>query len=178
MFQRTFCCCIPVRAGVIFLGILGLFGGSGVTAIGIINLKNLGASKTSAIIQIIIYILLAIVSIFGLIGAISRRLGFVRLYFGMLIIHLIFSIATGIYAINRDFKDAPKYIQECASGSTEKSVHDGCLYAANLVKAVLISVFITAWILETWACVIVFKYSRQLADEDNAKTAVKDTESW
>ena len=88
----------------------------------------------------------------SLVGAFTRRLLFITLYLGMLVVHLIFSIATGIYAINKNFKDAPKYISSCESGTTEKSVHDGCVYASNMVKAVMVSVFIIAWLIQ--ACML------------------------
>ncbi|KDR75379.1 hypothetical protein GALMADRAFT_249423 [Galerina marginata CBS 339.88] len=175
---RTFCCCIPVRAGAILLAILGLIGGSGVAAIGIINLKHNEGSRTTAVLQIIIYLLLAIVSIFGLIGAITKRLAFIRVYLAMLIFHLLFSMGTGIYAIHRSFKDAPKYISDCMSGSTDKGVISVCNNGAALLKSVVIGSFILAWLLETWACVIVAHYSKQLAEEEATKSIVKDTESW
>jgi len=178
VITRTFCCCIPVRAGVILLAILGLIGGSGVAAIGIINLKRSEGSKTALVIQIIVYLLLAIVSIFGLIGAIAKRLAFVRLYLAMLIMHLLFSMGTGIYAIHRNFTDAPKYISDCESGSTEKAVIAVCSQGATLLKSVMIGSFILAWLLETWACFIVVHYSKQLAEEEATKSMVKDNESW
>jgi len=178
ILTRTFCCCIPVRAGVILLAILGLIGGSGIAGIGIINLKHSEGSKIASVLQIIIYLLLAIVSIFGLIGAITRRLGFVRVYLAMLILHLLFSMGTGIYAINRNFKDAPKYISDCASGSKDEGVLRVCNDGAALLKSVMIGSFILAWLLETWACVIVVHYSKQLAEEEFTRSTVKDTESW
>ncbi len=66
VFRRHFCCCIPVRAGVIvsalfcchrtrtlkldgfvqFFGLLGLLGGASVAAIGIINITRHGACAT------------------------------------------------------------------------------------------------------------------------------------
>lgn len=134
--------------------------------------------------------------LYSLIGAISRRLGFVRAYFGMLIVHLLFSMGTGVFAIYRNFKDAPKYISDCASGSEDPSVLRVCNDGAAMVKGVMIAVFILAWFLETctssilsWrshtngsgmlgAVVIVAKYSKQLAEEEMSKNAVKDTESW
>jgi len=178
ILTRTFCCCVPVRVGVILLAILGLVGGSGVAGVSIINLKHSEGSRTASIIQIIIYLLLAIVSIFGLIGAITRRLAFIRLYLAMLIIHLLFSMGTGIYAIHRNFKDAPKYISDCTSGSTDKAVIGVCNDGAALLKSVMIGSFILAWLLETWACFIVVHYSKQLAEEEASKSIVKDTESW
>ncbi|KAF8972926.1 hypothetical protein BDZ97DRAFT_1778389 [Flammula alnicola] len=177
VLSRTFCCCIPVRAGVILLALLGLIGGSAITAASIINLKRSDGSRTAAIIQIIIYILLAIVSIFGFIGAVTRKLGFIRSYLAMLIVHLLFNLGMGIYAIHRNFKDAPKYISDCASGSEDPGVLTVCRNGAALLKSLMIGVFILAWLLETWACFIVVNYSKQLAEEE-AQSIVKDTESW
>ncbi|KAF8160963.1 hypothetical protein B0H34DRAFT_839347 [Crassisporium funariophilum] len=178
VLSRTFCCCIPVRAGVILLGLLGLIGGVAVTAIGIINLKRQDGSKTSMILQVVIYLLLSIVSIFGLVGAISRRLAFIRMYFGMLVTHLLFSMVTGIYAIHRNFKDAPKYISDCTSGSADPSVLQVCQNGASLLKGAMVGIFILAWLLETWACVIVLNYSKQLSEEYYEINRVKDTEAW
>ncbi|KAF4621292.1 hypothetical protein D9613_000566 [Agrocybe pediades] len=175
---RTFCCCIPVRAGVIILSILGIIGGAGVSAVGIINLKRSEGSRTAAILQIIIYLLLALVSIFGLTGGIIRKLAFIRVYLAMLIIHLLFSMGTGMYAIHRNFKDAPKYISDCASGSKDAGVIKVCNDGAALLKGVMIASFIVGWLLETWACVIVARYSKQLAEEEATNSIVKDTEAW
>lgn len=65
VFRRHFCCCIPVRAGVIvsylifvatkgelswlvqFLGLLGLLGGAAVAAIGIVKVMRHGTYTTS-----------------------------------------------------------------------------------------------------------------------------------
>jgi hypothetical protein len=174
---RTFLCCIPVRAGVVFLALLGFFGGSLITAASIIQLKRSEGSKVSLILQVVIYILLAIVSIFGLVGAITRKLVFVRLYFGMLLTHLIFNLATGAFAIYRNFKDAPKYISECSSGSADSAVLKSCQDGAKLWKGVMIGVFILAWLIEIWACSIVHQYSKQLKEE-SATGMVKDTETW
>jgi len=175
--SRTFLCCIPVRAGVVFLSLLGFFGGSLVTAAAIIQLKRTAGSKVALVIQVVVYILLAIVSIFGLIGAIGRKLALIRLYFGMLVTHLIFSVVSGIFAIHRSFKDAPQYVAQCSSASEEPGVVKACQDGANLWKGVMIGIFILAWLLEMWACSIVRKYSKQLNDESTAGM-VKDTERW
>ncbi|KAF8197979.1 hypothetical protein BJ912DRAFT_952706 [Pholiota molesta] len=177
--SRTFCCCIPVRAGVIVLALLGLVGGSIIAAASIVNIHRDESSKLASVLQIIIYLLLALVSIFGLIGAIARRIGFVRSYLAMLIVHLLFSTAMGIFAINRNFKDAPKYIAECSKGTdpTDESILATCKNGATILKSLMIGTFIIAWLLETWACFIVVNYSKQLVEEERAEL-VKDTESW
>jgi len=131
-------------------------------------------NKVSLVIQIVIYILLAILSVIGLIGAISRKLAFVRSYFWMVFVHLLLSIGLGVYAIVHNFKDAPKYIDECVSGSEDPSVLKSCEDGSKLFKGIMIAVFIFVWLLEIWACSIVHSYSKQLSEEQDAK----DPENW
>jgi len=175
--SRTFLCCIPVRVGVAFLGVLGFLGGAAMATFAIIQMKRspgTTGNKVALIIQIVIYILLAILSVIGLIGAISRKLAFVRSYFWMVFVHLLLSIGLGIYAIVHNFKDAPKYIDECAGGSDDPSVLQSCQDGSKLFKGIMIAVFVFVWLLEIWACSIVHSYSKQLVEEQ----AVKDTENW
>jgi len=175
--SRTFLCCIPVRAGVVFLALLGFLGGGAMATFAILQIKRSPDStrnKVALIIEIVIYILLAILSVIGLIGAISRKLAFVRSYFWMVLLHLLLSIGLGVYAIVHNFKDAPKYIDECVSDSDDPTVLKACEDGSKLFKGVMIAVFIFVWLLEIWACSIVHNYSRQLAEEQT----VKDTENW
>lgn len=66
----------------------------------------------------------------------------------MLITHLLFSLGSGIYAIHRNFKDAPKYISDCTSGSEDPSVLRVCQNGASVLKSVMVGVFILAWLIE------------------------------
>lgn len=86
--------------------------------------------------------------LYSLAGAISRKLAFIRLYFWMVFVHLLLSLGLGIYAIVHNFKDAPKYISECASGSDDPSVMKSCRDGSTLFKAIMIAVFVFVWLLE------------------------------
>jgi len=130
-------------------------------------------NKVALVIQIVLYILLAMVSIFGLAGAISRKLAFIRLYFWMTFVYLLLSIGLGVFAIVHNFKDAPKYVSECASDSKDPSVLKSCQAGSSLFKGIMIALFVLIWLLEIWACSIVHSYSRQLVEEQ-----AKDTETW
>jgi hypothetical protein len=66
----------------------------------------------------------------------------------MVFVHLLLSIGLGIYAIVHNFKDAPKYIDECASGSEDPSVIKSCEDGSKLFKVTMIAVFIFVWLLE------------------------------
>jgi hypothetical protein len=179
-FRRTCCFCIPTRAGVIFFGLLGLLGGTAVAATGIYNLvhQNLKGSRIALLIQIISYILLALVSVLGLIGAISRRIVCIRAFFVILILHLLASIGTGIYAIRLTFLDGPEYSSQCESNSEDPGVIKSCKQAFTLLKAFVVIIYIGAWLIQIWASVVVFKYMRQLSDEDKARKALKASETW
>jgi len=174
--SRTFLCCIPVRAGVVIISCIGLMGGALMAALAIIQMKRSagsGGNKVALIIEIVVYILLAILSFFGLAGAISRKLAFIRLYFWMVLLHLLLSMGLGIFAIHNNFKNAPQYVSECASGSEDPSVLKSCQDGSNLFKGITIALFVFLWLLEIWACVIVSNYSKQLVEEQ-----AKETETW
>jgi len=83
--SRNFCCCLPVRFGVIIIALLGLFVG-GVVAIGGIyeatRLQNPDTTtKVAYGIAITIYALYALMSLLALIGAIAKQRGLIRAFF-------------------------------------------------------------------------------------------------
>ncbi|KAG5726298.1 hypothetical protein E4T56_gene17424, partial [Termitomyces sp. T112] len=130
--------------------------------------------------SIAVYSLLAFVSILGLVGAIGRKLVLVRVYFFTLIAHLLFSLAIGIYAIYRIFKDSSSFIQDCLAAhppTTYENPQGLCSDGLKIVKGVTVTVFIVFWLFEIYGCVIVNSYSRQLEDEYAVEGVVKDTES-
>jgi hypothetical protein len=190
-FRRTCCCCVPSRVGVIFFSFLGLFGGSAVTAVGILNIIRHTGSRASNIIQVVSYLLLAIVSIIGLIGAITRRIGCVKAFLVVLILHLFASIGTGAYAMLLTFRESPRFLSDCEGSSQDPSqdptvaptaqdptLVQNCKQAITILKVFVIMVYIGAWLVQIWASVVVFKFMRQLDDEDKAKKALKASETW
>jgi len=175
---RTCCFCVPSRAGVVLFAILGIVIGGGITTLGALRLKHVDGSKVSLVIEVVIYGILGVVSVLGLIGAIARKLGLIKFYFAMLLIHLLFSIGSGGFAIFRIFRDAPAYINKCigehGGAYASKVCHDG----ATITKVIVIGLFVLIWLIEIWGCVIVSSYSRQLSEETAAERVVKDTEAW
>lgn len=151
------------------------------TAIGGLNLTQATVTDANRVtngIQIAVYIILAIVSLFGLVGAVRKKRVFIKLYFLILVGHLIFSFALGVYGMYRTFRDSPEYMRECRSGSEDASIVRVCREGDTLMKGLVVSVSIIAWLVEIWACVIVFNYWKQLGEEEEAKGVVKDNEVW
>ncbi|KAF9071038.1 hypothetical protein BDP27DRAFT_545945 [Rhodocollybia butyracea] len=148
--SHTFCC--SVRLGVFITSILGIGLGGLLTVAGIIQLKNLGhaplSEKWPYIIQIVVYGLYAVVSITAFIGATCRKLQLIRSYAVVLAVHLIFSIASGGYSLFHYFKDSPNVVAECINGSTDATKIQVCKQGEDVVKGVMVGVFIFVWFME------------------------------
>ncbi|GLB37265.1 hypothetical protein LshimejAT787_0403160 [Lyophyllum shimeji] len=178
---RKFCCCLPTRFGVVIVALIGLLGGGVIAVVGGLNAHRINGSKVSIGISITVYGLLAFVSLLGLIGAIARKLALIKLYFAFLVVHLMFSLAVGIYAIFRVFKDKHVFLNDCIQSNTAAAAQSPqklCNDGLKVVKGVTVTLFIIFWLIEIWGCVIVNSYAGQLADENAVEGVVKDTEAW
>jgi len=178
---RKFCCCLPTRFGVVVMALIGLLGGGIVSVVGAINAHRLKGSKVSIGIIVAVYALLTFVSLLGLIGAIGRKLALVKLYFTFLVVHLLFSLAIGIYALFRAFHDSSSFMHDCLASKPAAASQNSkalCSDQLKLVKGLSVTIFIVFWLVEIWGCVIVKSYAAQLADENAVEGVVKDTEAW
>ncbi|KAJ7502792.1 hypothetical protein B0H11DRAFT_1986377 [Mycena galericulata] len=175
--SRKFCCCIPVRFGVVVIGIIGLAGGGIIAVAGLIQADRSPGSKLAYIIQIIVYGLLAILSVFGIIGAIFRKRGLIRAYFAMLTVHVLFSVASGVFSLYRFFQDAPADVQTCINKSTDSTVINACQKGMSVMKGVMVAVFVFVWLMEIWGCIIVNNYSKQLGQEQEVAQKARDYEA-
>jgi len=177
---RTFCCCLPTRFGVVIIALIGLLGGGIISVVGGLNAHRINGSKASIAISITVYALLAFVSLLGLVGAIGRKLSLIKLYFSILVVHLMFSLAIGIYAIFRVFKDKRTFLNDCIASNTAAAAQNSqqlCNDGLKVIKGVTVTLFIIFWLIEIWGCVIVNSYAGQLADENAVEGVVKDTEA-
>ena len=176
--SRTFCCCIPVRAGVIVLSMLGFLIGGFISAIAIMGIKNSTGLKTSLGLQVAAFIVLTLVSLLGLIGGIGRKKILVKVYFGLTVFQLAFGMGAGIYAIYRVFKDSHKYVEECLlpNAADADKIAVTCKQGISLIKGLMVAAFIVAWLIQIGMCVIVHRYVQQLEEEEEVGSMVKDTE--
>jgi len=167
--SRTCCCCLPVRFGVITFAILGLLVGSLIAAAGILRLQHLQASRPTLVVQVVMYALLALISIFGFMATIMRRRRLVAVFWAMLTAHLIFSIVSGSFALNATFKNAPTNLQNCIALKPEDPEQEPhCRRAEVAVKGAFVSIFVIIWLFQIYACIVVDKYTKQLAEEEDA----------
>ncbi|KAF9038361.1 hypothetical protein BDZ89DRAFT_1157204 [Hymenopellis radicata] len=170
--SNKFCCCIPVRLGVLIIGLLGVACGGVIAVAGIIQYQRIGGdikNKLAYAIQILVYGMYALISILGLIGALGKKRRLIQMFHAMLVIHVLFSIASGSFALYRFFLDAPDSVNSCVNGSKDDDVVAACKKGVELLKGVLVGLFVFVWIMEIWGCIIVKSYSNQLTDEESSK---------
>ncbi|KAG5646266.1 hypothetical protein DXG03_003862 [Asterophora parasitica] len=173
--------CVNTARIAQIIALFGFLGGGLIAIVGGLNAYKISGSKASIGIAVTVYALLALVSILGLIGAAGRKLALIRIYFLVLLAHLFFSLATGIYAIFRIFKEGSIFLDDCMASDSAANVEDPkkmCTDGLKLIKGVTVTLFIIFWLVEIWGCVIVNSYGGQLQDENAVEGVVKDTEAW
>lgn len=94
-------------------------------------------------------------SLYSLIGCLSKKKGFVALYSTLLWFHLGASIGSGAYFIYTLFhQEGDKDINSCISGSTDKLKQEVCKKSFDVLRGVLIGVFVVIWLIELCALLI------------------------
>ena len=100
-------------------------------------------------IQSVMFSLLALLAVLGFVGCLVKSRGMVSSFAVILAIHLGFSVASGIFAIYMVFRQSPEEaISQCVNGSTDPQVIQSCKTGLNIIKGVLIAVYVVAWLLQ------------------------------
>jgi len=178
MLSNKFCCCLPVRLGVLVLSILGMAVGLFVVIAGTVKIFGMHADSLALNVQIFSYALLTIFSICGLVGAIARHRGFILIFSWCLFGHLIFSIGSGIYSLAVLFTAANDDIQTCANDvkGPSEAVTQACTHAVTVFKNVAVVMSLLVWLIEIYAIVIVRSYGNQLSEERQLEAKMRDVE--
>jgi len=172
--SNTFCCCLPVRFGVFLLSLLALAGGGFLALIGwiqISHLKQHPLGKTDQIslwIQTSLFSLLAVLAIFGFIGAMIKNRGMVSGFATAIAIHLGFSIVAGCFAIYTMFaRDSQATLDRCIQKANDDSdaTVQSCKKGLILLKALIVVIYVFAWLIQLYAYFVVERYVDQLDEE-------------
>ncbi|TFK47325.1 hypothetical protein OE88DRAFT_793048 [Heliocybe sulcata] len=186
---RTFCCCLPVRFGVICMSMFWVLAGGAVGAVGIHQLIQLKQhhldtqDMVSLAIPTVLYTALAVASIFGFFGAIVRNRSWVSAYGTLLYAHLGFSIVSGAFALYNLFHSTGlNDVRSCISdvdnkdeGSDRKVTEEVCQKTFDVIRVVLVIVLVILWLIELYGCIIVSNYVGQLDDEETSDWVHKTT---
>jgi len=177
--SRKFCCCLPVRFGVFILSLFAMVGGSFVAAYGYIQISQLAKNPLSRDeqialwIQSILFTFLGLLAIFGFVGCLIKNRRMVSHFAISLAIHLGLSIAAGIYSMVSIFRQDPQQgIDNCLNSGTEGVTVDTCRTSLNIMKGVMVGIYVLTWLVQLYAYFVVERYVDQLDDERDANNAV------
>jgi len=172
--SRTFCCCLPVRFGVFLLSLLALAGGGLLAIVGWMQLSHLkehplgNTDQIALWIQTSVFSLLAVLAIFGLFGAMIRNRGMVSSFAIAIAIHLGFSIASGCFSIYTMFaRNSQATLDSCMEKANDDSdaTMQSCKSALILIKALMVVIYVSIWLVQLYAYFVVERYVDQLDEE-------------
>ena len=186
--MRTFCCCIPVRLGVLLL--------SPVTAIAaallaytqlyqLIHFQSQYDTFEKAIRGALagVTILIALASLFGLLGAFFARRRMISFYSNMLWLGLIIFTVLGAIDIWQLFRNKDDFTRKCESQTELKtedlqnffgvsfqgSRNEACQKLADVSAIVVAILFGILVLVLMWLIGIVTKYKHQLQERDASR---------
>ncbi|SJX62308.1 uncharacterized protein SRS1_13154 [Sporisorium reilianum f. sp. reilianum] len=183
--MRTFCCCIPVRLGVLVLSPVSAIAAALLAYTQLFLLINYEAQYDTfekAIRGALagITILLALASLFGLLGAIFARRGMVSFYSNMLWISLVIFTVLGAIEIWQLFRNKDQFVNSCETrtdlktqdlqsffgGSLQGETDAACKKLADVSAIVIAILFGILVLVLMWLIGIVTKYKHQLQERD------------
>lgn len=132
-----------------------MVGGSFVAAMGWIQVSQFGTRPVDKSEEIAMWIhssmfsLLALLAVLGFLGCLIKSRGMVSSFAVALAIHLGFSVAAGIFTIYSVFKQPTQdLIDKCVNGSTDDSATDSCKTSVNIMKGLIIAVYVVTWLIQ------------------------------
>jgi hypothetical protein len=156
-----------------------MVGGSFVAAVGWIQVSQLAQrpldkpDEIALYIQSVMFSILALLAVFGFVGAMVKNRGMVSSFALAMAIHLGLSVASGAFAIYSTFKQNPRpAIEKCTNGSTEAIIEEGCKRGIEIMKGVMVAIYVITWLIQLYAYFIVERYADQLDEEEASNNVV------
>jgi hypothetical protein len=182
--SKKFCFCLPVRLGVFIVSLLTTLAGSIIGVVGWMQvLQNrqiqvdLG-DEIAGYVHASIFTLLGLISIMGFVGSLARVRGMVIAYSVGIVLHLGFSLASGIFMMYTIFKpNAALTVDTCVqkANPTPELLEETrriCNTGMAVAKGVVVAIYVVTWILQLYSYFIVERYADQLEEEEMVKMAV------
>ncbi|KII92578.1 hypothetical protein PLICRDRAFT_37348 [Plicaturopsis crispa FD-325 SS-3] len=166
---RTFCCCLPVRLGVVLMSLFTiLLAGAG----SILFWFETGDSNLTEqyraifILAGVVESLLFLVSILGFAGAIARKQLFVHIYAIFLYFHLLVNVGVlGYVAWMINHAAHNDILAACQKGVKDAGAQDQCSDLIQIVQGVFAGVAGLSILIELYGAFIATRYFRLLRNE-------------
>lgn len=187
--SRKFCCCLPVRFGVFCMSLLGLASGGAISALGWIEIHkqvthqlDLDTREQVALWFLSIsWSFMTLVSLVGFIGSIFKIRGFIVTYAYTVTINTFVNITLGIFFIWTLFHRDASAVDKCVNGTDGdlgNVKHWVCQKGFDVIRIVIVIVFVIIWIFQLAGIFIVFDYVGQLHDEHELEEDEDEKKKW
>ncbi|KAJ7220710.1 hypothetical protein GGX14DRAFT_694995 [Mycena pura] len=161
---------LSLRWGLVAIATLGLFSGLTLSIMGLIVASRLNGQLTdvqslAVSFHVIVYVLLALFSMVGLYGTAYERRTAVQVFVSMLIVQLVFGVASGFFVLCTLFqKQSADTVQTCIA---QTNAHDSfgrqLCERSSALKGVSVALLVVVCFIEIGGLVIGISYSSRLA---------------
>ncbi|TFK44764.1 hypothetical protein BDQ12DRAFT_673536 [Crucibulum laeve] len=169
----TFCCCLPVRVGVIIMTILGMFF-AGILSIVLwfevsSTIDMTSGERAGFVIAGLVETFLFAASIFGFVGTVVRKQLFVQTYAYIIYFHFILNVGVAIFLLYE--------VTRFSSTATNKACHDTikdpqaqeqCTNLLNIATGVYWALTTFVLVAEMYGAIIVTRYVNRLKGQKRA----------
>lgn len=163
-----FLCCLPLSVGVWLFSLLFFAWGTVLTVIGwygVAQYEQTDLALTrrqlvSLIITTSSWTLQPLITLFGMGAALARSPRALKAYSTALWFQFGFSVGAGAYFLyNLYRRNNGNFVTNCTSRNIADQ--DTCQQAFNVLRGVIVAVYIVIWLIEIWGGVIVTQYATE-----------------
>ncbi|KAF4621410.1 hypothetical protein D9613_000733 [Agrocybe pediades] len=178
--RSTFCCCLPVRLGVIAMSVLGLLVAGLLTVVLWFEIASssssdlTGAERAAFVVGALTETVLFAASLLGLVGAITRKQSFTQLYAYILYVHFLVNLGVAAYLafeITRVTNNAERVA--CQTAIKTPEAQDQCTGLLSFAKWVYWVIAGVVLVVEFYGAIIVTRYLYQLKREKGDMRAMR-----
>ncbi|GAA5921701.1 hypothetical protein JCM3775_001773 [Rhodotorula graminis] len=195
--HRRFCCCVPVRWGVLALALVGA---TLAACLGIAAIQRLFSPDINPwrawleVASIVLWFSLVVLCLYGWAGGISQKREWVEWFYELVWWHLWFNIAVGIYLLvvlalptskslsaqicsklALDKLDAELLVDFTADAASTVSLE--CFAGVRMGLILLDLAWTIAILIQLWLCLVIGHYLDELADREAAERFGVDIEN-
>ncbi|KAJ3735767.1 hypothetical protein DFJ43DRAFT_990888 [Lentinula guzmanii] len=168
---RTFCCCLPVRFGVISMSFLGILFGGLFSILLWFEVSDTSSSmdpheRTAFILAGIVETLLFIASVVGFIGAIVRKQLFIIIYTYFTYVHFIINLAVAGFFLYVVLHFSSTAISKACDDTIKNAGAQGqCTDILSDFRTIYIVVALLVLFIELYGALIATRYIHQIKTE-------------
>ncbi|KAF9012388.1 hypothetical protein BDQ17DRAFT_1343794 [Cyathus striatus] len=166
----TFCCCLPVRMGVISMSILGILVAGVLSLIlwfEVATTPDMSSGEKAAfVIAGLVETFLFAASIFGFVGAVVRKQTFVQVYAYIIYVHFVLNLGVAaflLYEVTRFSSNAA--VAACQKTIKNEQAQEQCSGFLSIATGVYWAISVLVLLIELYGAIIVTRYVNQLMRE-------------